>query len=454
MVVMNRSLLTLLILILAGLSGCAESERQQATGRGTIRALNASPTAPNLGFLLEERVVGIAEFKNITVAVLFDDLDYNANFDYQFTGELLVTRLATVPFKLVADMDHLFIYTGTLAAPATILWQRPLRVWDGTETVMEIEFGHLSPQLGEVDVYFAVPGTLPVAGESLATLSNGNHSAALELVAGEYDLILTSSGDPADILYSSTTFTYLPSTSYLATVFDGDPSLTSPISVGLFLQSGASVELLNADVLPTLRTFHGAFGTEAFDLYRDSDFSAPLIANVANNEVSVSVEVPEADATYTFTPVGNIGATLHEEDLTVTAGRHNTRFLLGEVADLATTPLVDDFRWLEDSTKLRVMHAAFNQQTVNIFVVKTGVDIAERLPQFFSVNYQLSTGYATFAADSYELYATTVGTRDVLAGPFAVDFTNGDVVHFALVDTADPNVIEFIKYDHRSATAP
>jgi hypothetical protein len=451
---MNRSLLTLLILILAGLSGCAESERQQATGRGTIRALNASPTAPNLGFLLEERVVGVAQFKNITVSVVFDDLDYIANFDYQFTGELQVTRLASVPFKLDKDTDHLFIYTGTLAAPATLLWQRPSRVWDGTETIMAIEFGHLSPQLGEVDVYFSAPGTLPVAGESLATLSNGNHSIPFEISAGDYELILTSSGNPGDILYTSNTTTYLSSINYLASIFDGDPSLTSPISVGLFLESGASVELTDANVPPTLRTFHAAFGTEAFDLFRDSDFSAPLIANVANNEASPTIDVPEAEATYTFTPVGNVGATLHEEDFAVTSGRHNTRILLGEVADLATTPLVDDFRWLEDSTRLRVMHAAFNQQTVNIFVVKTGVDIAERLPQFFSVNYQLSTGYANFAADSYELYATTVGTRDVLAGPFAVDFTNGDVVHFALVDTADPNVVEFIKYDHRSASAP
>ena len=265
---MNRSLLTLLLLILAGLVGCAESERPQATGKGTIRALNASPTAPNIGFLLEERVVGLAAFKNVTIVSLFDDLDYNVNFDYQLTGELQVTRLATVPFKLVADMDHLFIYTGTLAAPATILWQRPLRFWDGNETVMEIEFGHLSPQLGNVDVYFADPGTLPVAGESAATLSNGNHSAAFELAAGEYDLILTNSGDPADILFSSITFNYLPAISYLATIFDGDPSLTSPISVALFLESGASVELLNTDIQPMLRTFHAASGTEAFDLYR------------------------------------------------------------------------------------------------------------------------------------------------------------------------------------------
>lgn len=454
MVVMKNGKSLLLLLALAVQFGCVDSERQQASGDGTIRALGASSNAPDLAFRLGELVIDVAAFREVSAVARFDDLDYEVNFDYVFVGETELTRLITVPFTLVKDMDHLFIYTGTLAAPATILWQRPIRVWEGTETVMQIEFGHLSPQLGAVDVYLANPGTAPVLGGARATLTNGNHSAALELDAGDYELILTTSGDPADVLFTSTAFSFIAATSYLAVAFDGDPSVTSPISVQILRETGASTALINVATPPTLRAFHTAFGTEAFDLYRDSDFSAPLIANVANNALSLAVDVPSDSALYTFTPVGNIGATLFEEVFSVIEGGHRTRFLLGETAELSTILLNDDFRSLEDSAKFRVVQTSFNQQAVDFYVVEAGTDIADSTPRYFSLGFQTSSGYDFLIANSYELYATTTGTTDILVGPIAVDIADGDVVHFALVDTADPNVLELIEYDHRTLAGP
>ena len=162
----------LLLIALTGL-GCAESTRPVANGNGNIRALNAAVTTPDIAFLLEERVIGLSRFKESTAIRQFDGLPYTANFDYQFFGDLTATRLASVPFELVNDTEYLFIFTGSLSAPGTLTWENPRRAWDGTESVIEIRFGHLSPQLGEVDMYFAAPGTVPVLGEARATLAYG-----------------------------------------------------------------------------------------------------------------------------------------------------------------------------------------------------------------------------------------------------------------------------------------
>ena len=221
----------LIVMIALVTSACVESTRSVSTGKGTIRALNAAVTTPSIAFLLEERLIGSAVYKESTLFREFDDLTYNANFDYQFFGDLMASRLATVPFDLVKDTDYLFIYTGSLAAPDTLVWERPIRAWEGSETVFELWFGHLSPQLGEVDIYFAAPDTAPVMGEARTTLSNGSRSSIVDMPQGDYEIIVTSKDDPADIIFQSATLTYGSVINIMVSIFDPDPSITAPISM-------------------------------------------------------------------------------------------------------------------------------------------------------------------------------------------------------------------------------
>jgi hypothetical protein len=50
------------------------------------------------------------------------------------------------------------------------------------------------------------------------------------------------------------------------------------------------------------------------------------------------------------------------------------------------------------------------------------------------------------------VYATTVLTKDIVAGPVSLSLAHGDIVQFAFVDTADPAISEFIKYQHLTVT--
>jgi len=395
-------------------------------------------------------VIGLTRYKESTAIREYDDLEYNVNFDYQFFGDPTASRLATIAFKLEKDTEYLFIFIGSLAAPDTLTWENPVRTWEDTETVMEIRFGHLSPQLGEVDMYFAAPGTAPVLGEARASLTFGNHSPVIELPEGQYEYIITSKDDPADILFRSRTVIYLPRKGYLISTFDADPSITSAISVRAITRAGASAELANVDAPPELRTFHGAITAGPFDLYRDGDFSTPWIANVTYPGVSTAVDTPPQLVTYTFTDAGNVGSILHEEDFAIFDGHRTTRFLLGITPDFTTLLTIDNIRPLEDSTKLRFIQASTNQPVVDVYLVAAGTDIADVPARFFSLAFLSDTGYINIVAKDYEVYVTTPTTKNVLAGPFAFNATNGDVVHLAIDDTVDPNVLQLVNYDHLS----
>ena len=430
--------------------GCAESNFPVASGKGNVRALNSGVTAPDVAFLIEERVIGLARYKESTVVQRYDNLAYVLNFDYQFTGDINPTRLASASIDLIKNNDYLVVFLGSLDNADAMVWDNPLREWEDTDTVIEVWFGQLSPDLGEVDMYFAAIGTTPVLGEARATLSYKDRSTVIELPEGEYEFIVTSKDNPNDVLFVSSSFNYVSRLTYLVSTFDSDPSITSPVSARIIAESGASIELGNVNAPPTLRTFHAAITTGPFDLYRDVDFSAPLIANVGYAEASTPVSTPQPEATYTFTDAGNVGSIVLEEDFALFDGHRTTRFLVGETPDFETFLTVDNLRPVDGSTKLRYIQTSINQSGVDIYLVIAGTDIEDALPRFFNVPFLSNTGYVNIIENDYEVYLTVPLTKDILAGPFAFTATDGDVVHFAIVDNVDPSILDLVKYDHLS----
>ena len=204
------------------LSGCSESALQEATGKGSINAIHAMPASPAVGFLIEERALGALGYKGSLGAQAFDDLSYNFNFDYVDLGAIGATRIATHFIDMTADTDYTLVISGSITAPVITQWERPAREWEGDETVFEVAFAHLSPALGDVDVYFAPVGTLPVLGEERAKLSDGDREPEIDLESDDYEVIITSRDDPLDILYQSHPFFLAARISYTIAIFDAE----------------------------------------------------------------------------------------------------------------------------------------------------------------------------------------------------------------------------------------
>ena len=264
MYLMIRRLLVLVatMTVVAAVSGCAESTREAATGESSIRGINAIVTAPAVSFLIEERNLGNVDFKGNSGFNSFDDLSYNFSFDLLRPGIIEPDRLTTEFIDVVADIEYTVVLAGTIANPSSFFWEDPIQEWSGTETVFEIIFAHLAPSMGELDFYFAAPGTVPVLGQAVGALTNGARLAILEFEEAVYELILTPKDDPATIVYRSALLASVAQSRATIAVFDADPTVTGNVGVSFIAEAGGSSVLADVNFPPQMRTLHAAFGTE------------------------------------------------------------------------------------------------------------------------------------------------------------------------------------------------
>jgi hypothetical protein len=436
-------------LLIAGLAlgGCTESQRPEATGKGTIRAIHAVPSAPEVTFLIEERELGTLAYKTATSSQEFDDLTYDFSFDTRIPGSTSRSRIATQTVSILSDVDYVFVLTGTVASPSVLLWETDERQWDENETAFEVSAGHLAAGSGAIDIYFAETGTPPAAGNARGTLSFGERLAPFETESGEYVLTVTEQGDPSAVIFTSTARDYGERTSVLFAVQDADPSITSAISVRRIEQNGTSTELADPAFPPTRRFFNAAFGSGSMDVWLDDDFVTPLVSTLAYGAVSADVPVPAKESTYTYTAAGNPGAILLEHEDTVTGNTRGTNFVSGEPDDLDVTIVTDNRRPVPGLGRIRVTQMASQFDLVDAYVLAAGTDIADASPNLPRMAPTNSSGYLNFDPGNYELTVTEVAAKNVLAGPVPLDLASGQIMEIAIIDSTDPNLLNIVIYD-------
>ena len=169
------------------LAACtSDSQLPSPTGKGGVRGINAIPGSPVVTFRIEERSLGNLNYKNSSTPTLYDDFEYNFNFDIINPGEDEAQRIASTTQKVDNGVEYVFVVSGDLANPTLTTWETPLRDWSGSETVFEARFAHLAESLGNIDVYFYdQSGPLPVQGEqakTFALLDRGFHAPCADPV--------------------------------------------------------------------------------------------------------------------------------------------------------------------------------------------------------------------------------------------------------------------------------
>lgn len=438
--------------IIAVVSGCAESSRPQASGKGNVRGINAIVTAPEISFLIERRNIGSVNFKATTGFNTYDNLSYNFNFDLLLPDVADANRLGSQFVDVLADHEYTVVLMGSIASPSTVSWEDPIRVWSETETVFEVFFAHLAPSMGELDIYFAAPGTVPVLGQAVGSVTSGTRLPLMELDAVQYELIVTPKDDPATIIYQSAALTTVAQSRVMIAVFDPDPSVPGNVAVTFFDQAGLSLGISDVNFPPQLRTLHTAFGTGSFDGYFDSDFVNAIYSDIAFQELSPYADVLNATTLLTLTPVGNSGATIHAGDVSATAGSKRTIVLAGAPGALAFLNLLDDSRTVETFPLLRIINASVNTDVVDIYMLEPGTPIEDAIiPQVFGLPSLVNTGYNARPAGMLELTVTLAGEKTPISAPVIIDMSDGDVFDIAVFDTVDPAILELVVIDSQLA---
>ena len=94
---MPNKLIALSLCVVALILGACDTESTlpAATGKASIRAINAIPSSGEVNFLIEERSLGAISYKSSSSTVRYDDLDYTFNFDVFYAGEESIRRIAS-----------------------------------------------------------------------------------------------------------------------------------------------------------------------------------------------------------------------------------------------------------------------------------------------------------------------------------------------------------------------
>ena len=446
----NRSCKTLfrighLAVIALLVTACTgETSLPVASGDADVRMINAIPTSPSLSFLIEERPIGTADYKGVSSPVTYDNLKYTFNIEAFLAGDATRSRLASMELDVINDFDYTFLVSGPLATPTLTLWETARREWAGTETVFQARFAHTAESLGPIDVYFQAPGIAPAAGLEAGTLAFTEVLPAFDYPAGDYVLIFTTAGDPNDILFTSNTVTPALQTGFLVSIFDADANDLGSVAVRLFGDSGGSTNLPDVNSTPTIRLFHATPNLETADIYTDELVTEQLLSDHAFRDVTGDLPLAAGSYTFTYTSAGNVGSILFEGDVAIQQGNHYDYYVVGEAGALLGIQEIPDRRSVETLVKFSFLHTATNHDSVDLYIVTAGTDIASVLPRIANLTIGSSSAGLSLQAGDFELYLTPRAEKTVLAGPIAFSPQVGDIANFISYDNVDPAIADVV----------
>ena len=457
---MKRYLILAACTALVTLGACAgDSKFPEATGEGSVRAINTISTSPAFSFLVEERVVGNVEYRTASITSQYDDLEYTFNFEVALAGDSTRTRVASEFVDVVADKDYTFVISGAIAAPAITLWEGDVRDWSGDETVFEARLAHTAASLDNIDVYLAPamdPPTPPVAGAAIGTLAFGEILPAADFDEGAYILTVTEAGDETTVLFQSDPFTPAARTSVIVSVFDADANELAPVSVTLInATSGGNSRLVDSTFSPTARFYHASIDLGNVDIYIEDPLGTPVVSDQVFRGVSGDIEVPAGDLPLTYTTAGNMGMVLIDQERIISPGSQTSYYLIksaaGEDAIVTSNP---DRRPIETFARLNIINTSTNHTAVDIYFVQIvppdpdnpppDDPIADVQPLIANLPLGGSPAALPLFEGSYDLYVTVSGTKDVLAGPERLDLLAGDIEEAIIYDNADPAIADLV----------
>ena len=443
---MRRSFLLIACLGALLLSACGgDSSLPSATGKGSIRMINAIPGSPDIVFLIEERALGGVGYKNSSNPVTYDDLDYLFNFEIRYPGDLALTRVASEALKVERDREHMFLLTGDINAPTITVWDGDVREFEESDTVFEVRFGHATASLGDIDIYFDEPDTVPGTNPPIATLSFGEIASPADFEQGPYVITVTDAGDPDTVHFVSYETDLLPQFAHVITVFEGDGNNTAPVAVRSMTSVGNPLAFPDSAFPPQTRFIHAAYLLESVDVYDDELLTNLVVADVQFKAATADLETTADPKTYYFTPVNSQATILFESGVGgQPAGAFSHVYLVGEPDDYRAILEFPDRASALLNAKLRIYHGALNYQFLDVYVKNRDEPVEEDdFPNTVTVYRNLSDPIQ-LDAGSYDIYLTERDTKTELAGPYPIDVVLGDVVEIMAVDTADPAVVELI----------
>ena len=348
-----RNILPLAAALLAAACG-GESNLPNPGGKATVRAINAISASSTVDFRIEERSLAGLEYREISAGEEYDDFSYTFNFDIRYAGDDETTRLASETIQFVADQDYTLLLSGTVDAPTITVWEFTEREFADGATVFQARFAHTADSLAadSIDIYFAPDGTVPVAGEQVATLSFGEVSAAMDFTADDYVTTITRAGDVNDVLFVSTATTLAALGDVFITPFDGTPNELAPLGVFILGANGVDFEMSQPNSPALVQFLHGAADAGDVDVYDDDALTSLVYDDLTYQQLTPEQTISDLAGRYLFTPFDSTGSIIVQRDILARGDRRYRMYLTGAAGEYALVLDAPDRRPVDTAAKV------------------------------------------------------------------------------------------------------
>ena len=446
---MKRILLLLALATGTLLGACTgDSKFPVATGKASVSAINAIHASSIVNFLIEERPLNQINYKEATSSESFDDLDFTFSFDVFFAGDAQPTRIASEHIDFIADQHYTILASGTVAAPTLTVWEWPEREFADTDTVFQARFAHTADSLSAiaVDVYFALEGVAPVAGAEVATLNFGEVSGPLDFEADDYVVIITSSGNPGDIRFTSKPTTVFARDELIVTPFDGDANDTQALVISGLRALGGAIPFQDEFAFSTLQFLHASIDMGVSDVFDDVDLTSQILTGHAFQELTADAPIAAGDHDFFYTPTLDTTMVSLETGFTAINGLHFRVIASGIGGTYFGTAALVNRRSIDTAAKLLYFVPSDNVDFSDLYLIDADAVFADQNPLLTALLSHAVNPAIEIAPGSYDMYITAFQEKEVLAGPFRLDVALGDVVDMVVYDTVDPAVMEIVTY--------
>ena len=423
--------------------GCDKDDSRRAdpaaeTAFSLVQVINAMVDAPALvvtfdfpddaGFEIIE-LTTIEAFRQIspTNTIEVGTATLNVTHTHPITG-LAVTLIPDTSVSFGEGMIHIVVLTGTYDDPSFQLFVKELGDLDDVD-VTDTELQIINISAVAADVYLEDPDS--TTGAPRASLAAGASTDPFRLDADPvYEFYVTTPGE-ATRLYDAGTAQFFRRSRAMLVVHD-DPR--GP-GVAAFIagQSGVVLEQPNLAAGPRLR-FTNLWPDESVGVEIREPFADTLIRNLTVDPLATSDYVAmDADTVFyeiTVTPASPVLPELRSI-ISLDEDSYYTFAIHGDVADgeLTTRSFTVDERPVSTTTNVQFINGAkliqvIDQDTevpinLSFYLLSAGESIDDSPPVSSNIGF-LRMVATRVAAEPAVLVVTTTGTRDIVAGPTAV----------------------------------
>ncbi len=407
------------------LAGCSDDDDNDPST--LLRAVHLSPDAP----AVDVRVNG---------AEVAGDVTYR-----QATGFLRVSPGDTPVQVLAANTETAVIDASldldrnvrtTVLAVNTLAAIEPLVITDNTAPPADqaaLRVVHGAPSVGAVDVYISAPTDMLPMTPTLSNVPFKGISDELEVDAGDYRVRVTATGDTA-VVYDSGTLSLSAGVEYVAIASQVADTRISPIGLTILTDLSGTPVVAADDGRARVQVVHASPDAPAVDVTLDGvevvdsavfgDATGYL--TLLGGEYDLSVDTADGAL------IGVI-----EAMPTFAAGSDTTVVALNQVANIEALVLIDDNSApATGNVKLRVVHAASQAGTVDVFITAPGANLAGVTPTIEDFNFKDVQDYLEVPAGNYQVRITAADTTaPVLIEAANVALAAGDVYTAYALDT-------------------